>query len=110
MDLENWYNSRNETTKIYLKSVKELFQLDSNILKLSQIIYRKLYSTNNENIYETIKTKVKIAVNEWATQGKLDNPEETASFISNEITLQLDYYNDLFIDVVKTIEINKIYM
>lgn len=97
MDLENWYNSRNETTKIYLKSVKESFQLNSNISKLSQIIYRKLYSTNNENKYEAIKNKVKIAVNEWVTQGKLDNPEETASFISNEITLQLDYYNSLFI-------------
>ena len=97
MDLEDWYNSRNETTKIYLKSVKESFQLDSNISKLSQIIYRKLYSTNNENKYEEIKTKVKIAVNEWVKKGKLDNPEETSSFISNEITLQLDYYNDLFI-------------
>jgi hypothetical protein len=97
MDLENWYNSKNETTKIYLKSVKESFQLDSNIYRLSQIIYRKLYSTNNENKYEEIKSKVKIAVNEWVTQGKLDNIEETASFISNEITLQLDYYNDLFI-------------
>ena len=97
MDLENWYNSKNETTKIYLKSVKESFQLDSNIYRLSQIIYRKLYSTNNENKYEEIKSKVKIAVNEWVTQCKLDNIEETASFISNEITLQLDYYNDLFI-------------
>lgn len=107
MDLENWYNlqsinvavdsSRNETTKIYLKTVKESFQLDSNISKLSQIIYRNLYSTNNENKYEEIKAKVKITVNEWITKGKLDTLEETASFISNEITLQLDYYNDLFI-------------
>jgi hypothetical protein len=97
MDLERLYNSRNETTKIYLKSVKESFQLNSNISLLSQIIYRKLYSTNNETIYEEIKNKVKIAVNEWVTQGKLDNPEETASFISNEITLQLEYYNSLFI-------------
>ena len=107
MNLENWYNlrsinvavdsSRNETTKIYLKTVKESFQLDSNISKLSQIIYRNLYSTNNENKYEEIKAKVKIAVNEWIAKGKLDTLEETASFISNEITLQLDYYNDLFI-------------
>lgn len=97
MDLVSLYNSRNETTKFYLKSVKESFQLDSNISLLSQIIYRKLYSTNNETKYEEIKDKVKIAVNEWIKQGKLDKPEETASFISNEITLQLDYYNSLFI-------------
>lgn len=97
MDLVSLYNSRNETTKFYLKSVKESFQLDSNISLLSQIIYRKLYSTNNETKYEEIKVKVKIAVNEWVKQRKLDNPEETASFISNEITLQLEYYNSLFI-------------
>jgi hypothetical protein len=97
MDLVSLYNSRNENTKFYLKSVKESFQLDSNISLLSQIIYRKLYSTNNETKYEEIKVKVKIAVNEWVKQGKLDHPEETASFISNEITLQLEYYNSLFI-------------
>ncbi len=98
MDLVDLYNSRNETTKFHLKSVKESFQLDSNISKLSKIIYRQLYSTNNENKYEEIKNKVIIAVDAWVKQGKLDNLEETASFISNEITLQLDYYNNLFIN------------
>lgn len=98
MDLEDWYKSKNETTKIYLKSVKESFQLDSNKIKLSQIIYRKLYSTNNENKYKEVKNIVNIAINEWVKLGKLDKLEETASFIANDITLQLDYYNNLFIN------------
>ena len=98
MDLIDIYYSRNENTKFYLKSVKELFQSDSNKIKLSQIIYRQLYSTNNENKFKELQDKVKIYVDEWVNLGKLDNIEETASFISNEITLQLDYYNNLIIN------------
>jgi hypothetical protein len=107
MDLEDWYNSRNETTKNYLKSVKDSFQLDSNKTKLSQTIYRKLYSTNNENKYEEIKKIIQVEINEWVKHGKLDNIEETAGFSSDDVILQLDYCNNLFIKAFINEFVNK---
>ena len=97
MDIWNLYNNKNETTTIYLKPVKETFISDSNKLLLYQIISKQLYISSNNERYAQLKQNIDNEINIWVKSGNLDKIIDTASFISNDITLQLEYYNSIFI-------------
>ena len=97
MDIWNLYNNKNETTTIYLKPVKETFISDSNKLLLYQIISKQLYISSNNERYTQLKQNIDNEINIWVKSGNLDKIVDTASFISNDITLQLEYYNSIFI-------------
>ena len=97
MDIWNLYNNKNETTTIYLKPVKETFISDSNKLLLNQIISKQLYISSNNERYVQLQKNIDNEINIWVKSGNLDKIVDTASFISNDITLQLEYYNSIFI-------------
>lgn len=98
MDIWNLYNNKNETTTIYLKPVKETFISDSNKLLLYQIISKQLYISSNNERYIQLKQNIDNEINNWVNSGNLNKLVDTASFISNDITLQLEYYNSIFIN------------
>ena len=97
MDIFNMYNDKNKTTKIYLKPVKETFISNSNKLLLYRIISKQLYISSNNERYLQLQKNIDTELNNWVNSGNLDKIVDTASFISNDITLQLEYYNNLFI-------------
>ena len=97
MDIWNLYNNKNETTTIYLKSVKETFISDSNKNLLYRIISKQLYVTSNNERYVQLQKNIDTEITNWVNSGNLEKITDTASFISNDITLQLEYYNSLFI-------------
>ena len=97
MDIWNLYNNKNETTTIYLKPVKETFISDSNKLLLNQIISKQLYISSNNERYVQLQKNIDNEINIWVKSGNLYKIVDTASFISNDITLQLEYYNSIFI-------------
>lgn len=97
MDLYNLYLAKNENTPIYLKSVKDQFISDSNKLLLSRVISKELYVTNNDERYKQLQQNIFNEITNWVATGNLDKLDETADLVSTEITLQLKYYNHLFI-------------
>lgn len=97
MDIWNLYNEKNATTTIYLKSVKDSFISKSNISLLYHIISQQLYLTNNNERFLQLQKDIDNNIEIWIQAGNLDKPIDTASFISNDISLQLDYYNNIFI-------------
>ena len=97
MDIFNMYNDKNKTTTIYLKPVKETFISNSNKLLLYRIISKQLYISSNNERYLQLQKNIDTELNNWVNSGNLDKIVDTASFISNDITLQLEYYNNLFI-------------
>lgn len=97
MDIVDLYNKKYETTEFYLKSVKDTFLSDNNRILLYNIISKQLYISNNNDRYKQLQKNIDDTMNNWAKDGKLNNITDTASFISNDISLQLDYYNNLFI-------------
>ena len=97
MDIFNMYNNKNETTTIYLKPVKETFISDSNKRLLYHIISKQLYVSSNDTRYLQLQKNVDIELNNWINSGNLNKIVDTASFISNDISLQLEYYNSIFI-------------
>jgi|Laugresu1bdmlbdd_1035124.scaffolds.fasta_scaffold03149_3 hypothetical protein len=97
MDIFDLYNKKNETTTIYLKTIKETFITEKNKSLLYNIISKQLYISNNNDRYLKLQKNIDNEIEYWVEYGKLDTITDTASFISNDISLQLDYYNDLFI-------------
>lgn len=97
MDIIDMYNERNEITTIYLPAVKDSFISDKNKILLSHIISSQIYVTNNNNRFKLLTIDINKEIDLWVKNGNLDKLENTASFISNDISLQLDYYNSLFI-------------
>lgn len=97
MDIWNLYNNKNETTTIYLKPVKETFISDYNKNLLYRIISKQLYVTSNNERYVQLQKNIDTEITNWVNSGNLEKITYTASFISNDITLQLEYYNSLFI-------------
>lgn len=97
MDIFDLYTKKNETTTIYLNTVKETFITNKNKSLLYNIISKQLYVSNNNDRYLKLQKNIDNEIEFWVESGKLDKITDTASFISNDISLQLDYYNDLFI-------------
>lgn len=91
------YISKNENTQIYLPSVKNTFISVKNKNHLSKLISKQLYTSNNNIRYIQLEKDVNKEVDLWVNKGNLDKLEETADIVSNDITLQLNYYNSLFI-------------
>jgi len=91
------YNNKNETTTIYLKPVKETLISDSNKTLLYHIISKQLYVSSNDMRYLQLQKNIDIELNNWVNSGNLNKIVDTASFISNDISLQLEYYNSIFI-------------
>lgn len=91
------YVSKNESTQIYLPRVRDTFISAKNKNYLSKIISKQLYTTNNDNRYKQLEIDISAEIEKWAQTGKLDKLAETADLVSNEITLQLNYCNSLFI-------------
>ena len=101
MDIVKLFTTKNTITEnIKFKSVKQLFGSIENINYLSNILYRENYLSNNRELYNHIKNKVKKYIKSWINLGKFDNIDD--SFLPNYDTdLQLTYYNKLFIDTFK---------
>jgi hypothetical protein len=101
MDIVKLFTTKNTITEnIKFKSVKQLFGSIENINYLSNILYRENYLSNNRELYNNIKNKVKKYIKSWINLGKFDNIDD--SFLPNYDTdLQLKYYNKLFIDTFK---------
>ena len=97
MDIFDMYNEKNETTHIYLLSVKDSFISDKNKLLLSHIISSQIYVTNNNDRFKLLAIDINKEIDLWFKNGNLDKLENSASFISNDINLQLEYYNSLFV-------------
>ena len=97
MDIYDLYIEKNENTTIYLPQVKELFSSDKNKLYLSRIISKQIYVSDNDERYKILQQDINNEIDKYIKDGKLDNLEETADIVSNEITLQLKYYNSIFI-------------
>lgn len=91
------YVARNENTQIYLPSVKDTFISTKNKIYLSKIISKQLYTSNNNIRYTQLENDINKEIDNWVNKGKLNNLAETADIVSNDITLQLNYYNSLFI-------------
>ena len=96
MDIVKLFTTKNTITEnIKFKSVKQLFGSIENINYLSNILYRENYLSNNRELYNHIKNKVKKYIKSWINLGKFDNIDD--SFLPNYDTdLQLKYYNKLF--------------
>jgi len=101
MDILDLFKLKNSTTKLDFKSVKDLFQEDKNKNKLTQIIYYQLNTTNNDEVFNNIKSKVGAFVDSWINLGKLDNLTECAYIQVDCPDLQLSYYNKLFIETFR---------
>lgn len=91
------YVSRNENTQIHLPSVKDTFISRKNKIYLSNIISKQLFISNNNTRYTQLENDVNKEIDVWVNKGKLDKLAETADIVSDDITLQLNYYNSLFI-------------
>lgn len=94
------------TKNIKFQSVKDLFQSESNKLYLANILYKEIYLSNNNIIFQNIKNDVNKYIELWISSGKLDHLEETNSYSINAPDEQLNYYNNLFITTFKNIIIN----
>lgn len=94
------------TKNLKYQSVKELFQSDTNKLKIAHVLYREIYLPNNQLIFDKIKDDVNKYINIWIASGKLDHLLETSSYSINDPNEQLNFYNKLFIDTYKNIIIN----
>lgn len=101
MDILDLFKLKNSTTKLDFKSVKDLFQEDANKNKLTQIIYYQLNTTNNDDVFNNIKSKVGTFIDSWINLGKLDNLTECADVPVDCPNLQLSYYNKLFIETFR---------
>lgn len=101
MDIVKLFTTKNTITEnIKFKTVKQLFGSIENINYLSNILYRENYLSNNRELYNHIKNKVKKYIKSWINLGKFDNIDD--SFLPNyDTNLQLTYYNKLFIDTFK---------
>jgi len=97
MDIYDMYIAKNENTKIYLPQIKDIFTSDKNKNYLFHIISRELYVSNNDTRYLQLQVNIDNEINNWIASGIFNKLENTAGIVSNEITLQLNYYNNLFI-------------
>ena len=97
MDIYELYLAKNENTTIYLPQVKELFSSNQNKVYLSRIISKQIYVSDNNDRFVLLQQDINKEVDKYIHDGKLDKIEETADMVSNEITLQLKYYNSIFI-------------
>ena len=82
MDIFDMYNEKNETTHIYLLSVKDSFISDKNKLLLSHIISSQIYVTNNNDRFKLLAIDINKEIDLWFKNGNLDKLENSASFIS----------------------------
>lgn len=112
--LLNLFIQKNKETKILnnshnlstpgIKSINELFISNENILKLSQILYRELYISNNIELFDKIKANVYKYTKLWVDSNKL------SKFISDDYILnyneQLRYINHLFINYYREFLLN----
>lgn len=94
------------TENVKYKSVKELFQSDENKITLSQNLYRELYLSNNQELYNNIQKNVDKYVDIWIKNGKLDKLSETTGYSINSPDEQLRFYNKQFIDTFREVLTN----
>jgi len=97
MDIYDMYIAKNESTQIHLPSVKDTFISSKNKEYLSKIISKQLYVTNNDDRYKQLRIDVNNEVDNWVNTGNLNKLAGTADIVSYELTLRLNYYNNMFI-------------
>jgi hypothetical protein len=106
MDIFDLFINKNKETNVKFITVKDRFQSKENKDKLSHNLYREIYLSNNQSLFNKIQEKVNKYVELWISNGKLDKLKETNSYSINDPELQLNYYNKLFIDTFKNAIIN----
>jgi len=94
------------TENVKYKTVKELFQSEENKNILSQNLYREVYLSNNQELYDKIKKNVDKYVEIWIKTGKLDKLSETTGYSINAPEEQLRFYNKQFIDTFREVLTN----
>ncbi len=107
MDIIDLFIQKNlPTENIISNNIKDLFQSQDNINKLSFILYKETYLSNNQEQLDKIKLDVKKYIDIWISTEKLDKLIETNSFSINNKIEQLSFYNKLFIDTFKNVIVN----